>query len=62
MACTVIYFSERARREAQQRLAGAVRPGGLLLLGPTDTLSDAVAFETLWAPGALAYRRRGGDA
>ncbi|QAY95135.1 hypothetical protein CWB41_04820 [Methylovirgula ligni] len=57
-----IYFSERARREAQQRLAGAVRPGGLLLLGPTDTLSDTAAFETLWAPGALAYRRRGGDA
>ena len=49
-----IYFSERARREAQQKLAGTVRPGGLLLLGPTDTLSDVTAFETLWAPGALS--------
>lgn len=57
-----IYFSERARREAQQKLAGTVRPGGLLLLGPTDALSDVTAFETLWAPGALVYRRRGGDA
>ncbi len=56
-----IYFSEGARRHAQERLARAVRPGGLLLLGPTDTLSDATAFETLWAPEAVAYRRRGSD-
>ncbi|MEW6435575.1 MAG: CheR family methyltransferase [Pseudomonadota bacterium] len=56
-----IYFSERARRHAQERLARTLRPGGLLLLGPTDTLSDAGAFETLWGPDAVAYRRRGRD-
>jgi chemotaxis protein methyltransferase CheR len=56
-----IYFSERARRYAQERLTQAVRPGGLLLLGPTDALIRAGAYETLWAPGAVIYRRSAGD-
>ena len=56
-----IYFSERARRHAQARLTRAVRAGGLLLLGPTDSLIAAGAYETLWAPGAVVYRRRAGD-
>ncbi len=54
----LIYFSARARRQAQENLSRAVRPGGYLVLGPTDTLIDAEAFETLWAPDALIYQRR----
>ncbi|MEJ0052427.1 MAG: protein-glutamate O-methyltransferase CheR [Methylovirgula sp.] len=58
----LIYFSDRARRHAQDRFDQAVRPGGLLLLGPTDPLAHVDAYETLWAPGAIIYRRRIGDA
>ncbi len=58
----LIYFSTRARQRAQESLARAVRRGGYLVLGPTDTLIDADAFETLWAPDAVIYRRRLGNA
>ena len=57
----LVYFSPRGRRLAQERLTGAVRPGGLLLLGPTDTLADDLAFETLWSTGAVIHRRRRRD-
>ena len=58
----LIYFSVRARRQAQEKIVRAVRNGGYLLLGPTDTLIDAEAFETLWAADAVIYRRRKSDA
>jgi chemotaxis protein methyltransferase CheR len=58
----LIYFSARARLQAQETLRRAVRNGGYLLLGPTDTLIDAETFEALWAPGAVIYRRRKDDA
>jgi chemotaxis protein methyltransferase CheR len=58
----LIYFSARARRQAQEILRRAVRNRGYLLLGATDTLIDAEAFELLWAPNAVLYRRRKDDA
>ncbi len=58
----LIYFSARARREAQEKIVRAVRNGGYLLLGPTDTLIDMEAFETLWASDAVVYRRSKSDA
>jgi chemotaxis protein methyltransferase CheR len=58
----LVYFSARARRRAQESLRRAVRTGGYLLLGPTDTLIDTEAFEALWAPDAVIYRRRKDDA
>jgi chemotaxis protein methyltransferase CheR len=58
----LIYFSARARWQAQEKIIRAVRNGGYLLLGPTDTLIDAEAFETLWASDAVVYRRRKSDA
>ncbi len=54
----LIYFSARARQLAQKRLCNALRPGGYLLLGPTDSLVDVEDFEALWASGAVIYRRR----
>jgi chemotaxis protein methyltransferase CheR len=54
----LIYFSDRARRIAQDHLGHAVRPGGYLLLGPTDTLLDTRAFEALWGQDAVIYQRR----
>jgi chemotaxis protein methyltransferase CheR len=58
----LVYFSARARRIAYTRLADVIRPGGYLLLGPTDTLETNREFETLWAPGAVIHRRRSSDA
>ncbi len=57
----LVYFSARARRQAQKTLRGALRKGGYLLLGPTDTLIETEGFETLWAPGAIIYRRSKDD-
>jgi chemotaxis protein methyltransferase CheR len=57
----LVSFSPRARRIAQARLSGAVRPGGLLLLGPTDALADDLEFEALWSTGAVIHRRRRRD-
>ncbi|MHB8883828.1 MAG: CheR family methyltransferase [Methylovirgula sp.] len=57
----LIYFSARARVHAQESLRRAVRPGGYLVLGPTDTLIDAEMFQALWGPDAVIYRRRNAD-
>ncbi len=54
----LIYFSDRARHHAQDMLFRAVRGKGYLVLGSTDTVFDAAAFETIWAPDAVIYRRR----
>lgn len=58
----LIYFSDRARRRAQDMLLRVVRGNGYLVLGSTDTLFDADAFETIWARDAVIYRRRAADA
>jgi chemotaxis protein methyltransferase CheR len=54
---TLIYFDEAANRRAQANLAAALRPGGVLVLGPADTLRDPGAFEPIEAPGATVYRK-----
>jgi chemotaxis protein methyltransferase CheR len=38
---TVIYFAEPVRDELHARLASAIRPGGYLLIGSTERVSDA---------------------
>jgi len=58
----VIYLTAAARGAAQGILKQALRPGGYLLLGPTDTPADPVAYEVCWGEGAVAYRRKSGDA
>jgi chemotaxis protein methyltransferase CheR len=58
----LIYFSDRARRRAQDMLLRAVRENGYLVLGSTDTVFDTAAFEMIWAPGAVIYRRRPANA
>ena len=62
VACrnVLIYLSAGGRVRALDTLRRAVRPGGLLLLGGTDDLSDHRAFETVWGEGAVIYRCRGG--
>lgn len=68
VACrnVLIYLTEPARRAVLTRVASAVRPGGWLLLGPTDRLigrgpeavPGADTFEQIWHAGSVAYRRR----
>jgi chemotaxis methyl-accepting protein methylase len=54
---TLIYFDEAANRRAQVNLAAALRPGGVLVLGPADTLREPKAFAPVEAPGATVYRK-----
>jgi chemotaxis methyl-accepting protein methylase len=54
---TLIYFDEAANRRAQSNLAAALRPGGVLVLGPADTLRMPAAFEPIETPGATVYRK-----
>lgn len=61
VACrnVLVYFAPDARKVAQAHVEAAVRPGGLLLLGPTDAPPDSRRFETIWGESAVIYRRRG---
>jgi chemotaxis protein methyltransferase CheR len=58
----LIYLTAAARGGAQGNLQQVLRPGGYLLLGPTDTPADPAAYEVCWGEGAVAYRRTSGDA
>lgn len=58
-----IYFSDRAIRAALDQLAGALSPGGFLLVASSESvrgLSDA--FEPFYVGDALCHRRRDGRA
>lgn len=61
IACrnVLIYMQQDVRRDIQARLAAALRPGGYLILGPTDQLEVREGFETLWSHGAVCYRKTG---
>jgi chemotaxis protein methyltransferase CheR len=41
---TVIYFAEPVRDELHARIAGSIRPGGYLLIGSTERVSDAAGI------------------
>jgi chemotaxis protein methyltransferase CheR len=55
----LIYFSERAFREAIENFALALRPGGLLFLGHSESIiGRSEQFETMRFGRCIAYRRR----
>jgi len=58
----VIYFDQRLQEGAFSRLAGALRAGGLLVLGGTESLSGGAldAFEVVDASARIYRRREGG--
>lgn len=60
VACrnVLVYFAPQPRKVAQAHIEAAVRPGGFLLLGPTDTPPDGRRFETIWGDRAVLYRKR----
>lgn len=51
----LMYLTEPARIAAQSLFRKALRPGGYLLLGPTDVLAEPAFYDACWAPGAVAY-------
>jgi chemotaxis protein methyltransferase CheR len=60
IACrnVLVYLTPPARTAARRMLENAVRPGGFLLLGPTDQPPDGGDFEAIWGSRAVLYRRR----
>jgi chemotaxis protein methyltransferase CheR len=61
VACrnVLVYFAPPARKMVQAMIEAAVRPGGFLLLGPTDPAPDTARFEAVWGARAVIYRKRG---
>ncbi len=56
----LIYFDPRTAGEVLRRLADALRPGGVLVLGPVELpLASAVSLEWVGLGGATLLRRPG---
>ncbi|MFT3914110.1 MAG: protein-glutamate O-methyltransferase CheR [Anaeromyxobacteraceae bacterium] len=54
----LIYFTAEAALEVAKKLAGALRPGGLLVLGPVESsVANALELERLEVAGAMVFRR-----
>jgi len=51
----LIYLTTPARIAVHAMVKQALRPGGYLLLGPTDSLAEPAAYEVRWGAGAVAY-------
>lgn len=59
-ANVLIYFDEEARRRAVAHLYDALRPGGYLLVGPSETLYGVTqAFRPVRFGQTVAYRKEG---
>ncbi|HEX3860114.1 MAG TPA: CheR family methyltransferase [Stellaceae bacterium] len=58
----LIYLTAPARTRAQAALRQSLRPGGYLLLGPTDALADPASYVVRWGAGALAYALKSANA
>lgn len=57
-ANVLIYFDRAQKKRVLRLLHRALRPGGYLLVGGSETLGDmASQFESVREKGALAYRR-----
>jgi chemotaxis protein methyltransferase CheR len=54
---TVIYFNEPVRDALHERLVGALRPGGVLVVGSTERVSGATALG-LESPMPFIYRKK----
>jgi chemotaxis protein methyltransferase CheR len=55
----IIYFDERSRRTALDNIHAALKPGGYLLLGHSESLAHTVTpFEIARVNGRIMYRKR----
>jgi chemotaxis protein methyltransferase CheR len=58
----LIYFDDVSRRMAAEELFDALRPGGYLMLGHSESMSRAsAAFKVRKFPEAIIYQRSAGD-
>jgi chemotaxis protein methyltransferase CheR len=57
----LMYLTNAARHQALAVLQQALRPGGYLMLGPTDALIDRARYEPCWGEGSVAYRLKPRD-
>lgn len=57
----LIYMTVSGRTAVQSVIKQALRPGGHLLLGPTDALPDPAAYEVRWGASAVAYTLKPSD-
>ena len=55
----LIYLAPSARQKVLATLAASVRPGGWLLLGPTDRIDDPSLWEAVRSESTIVYRRKG---
>jgi chemotaxis protein methyltransferase CheR len=55
----LLYLTREAAARAEQTMRQSLRPGGLLLLGPSERLVDPTGWEVVEAGGAVAFRRGG---
>lgn len=55
----MIYMAPDARRQVQEVLDAGVRPGGLLMLGPTDAPLQTGRYDACWGSSTVIYRKRG---
>jgi chemotaxis protein methyltransferase CheR len=53
----LIYFDEAANRRAQENLVSALRPGGVLVLGPADVPRSMGMLEAIETDAATVYRK-----
>jgi chemotaxis protein methyltransferase CheR len=61
VACrnVMIYLEEASRATAQAGLCQALKPGGYLLLSPTDSLLNIDFFTPIWDKSSVIYRKGG---
>jgi chemotaxis protein methyltransferase CheR len=55
----MIYLEEGARATAQAALCKALKPGGYMLLSPTDSLLNIDFFTPIWDKSSVIYRKGG---
>ena len=56
----LIYLTSAARAKALSVLRRALLPGGYLMLGPTDALTEKPRYDACWDEGAVAYQLKRG--
>jgi chemotaxis protein methyltransferase CheR len=54
----LIYFDDAANRHAQENLVSALRPGGVLVLGPADVPRVKASLESIGTDSATVYLKK----
>jgi chemotaxis protein methyltransferase CheR len=55
----LIYFKDADVRAILSKLESSLRPGGVLMLGPADSMRHAEGFDMLTDGRALLWKKKG---